>query len=226
MVNERLDNKLIDQLNKLGYPLFESTKDDINEIIANVVKSNDLRILEGFPVILANAVKKGNFNYNDVLEKLKEDEEKLLFIYFLLLSLSIYKDQKIKFSWAEKLHDELSEKYAEKMNDFRVFIKENRDFKIFNYQLNPERIKNIFLNYFVTDTSKMQKKTDKYKDLSLEYALSQVFSNKQKSLFFKKLNGEKLTKTEGEYYSRTVKKKLLALANSELHRLSRQILER
>jgi hypothetical protein len=54
--------------------------------------------------------------------------------------------------------------------------------------------------------------------------MSQVFSPKQKELFFKKLKGEKLTKTEKEYYSRAVKKKVLALANDELHRMARQML--
>jgi hypothetical protein len=37
--------------------------------------------------------------------------------------------------------------------------------------------------------------------------------------------GEKMTKTEREYYSRTVKKKVVALANSELYHLSRNLLK-
>jgi len=44
-------------------------------------------------------------------------------------------------------------------------------------------------------------------------------------LFQKKLAGTPLSKTEGEYYSRTVKKKLAALANAELHSLARKLLE-
>jgi hypothetical protein len=46
---------------------------------------------------------------------------------------------------------------------------------------------------------------------------------KQKELFKKKLKGLPLTKTEREYYSRTVKKKVVALANAELHSLSKKI---
>ena len=34
-----------------------------------------------------------------------------------------------------------------------------------------------------------------------------------------------MTKTEQEYYSRSVKKKVLALANAELHSLARKLLE-
>lgn len=55
--------------------------------------------------------------------------------------------------------------------------------------------------------------------------MSQVFSPKQKELFRKKLEGDPLNKTEQEYYSRTVKKKVVALANSERHSLARKLLE-
>ena len=44
-------------------------------------------------------------------------------------------------------------------------------------------------------------------------------------LFKKKLEGLPLTKTEKEYYSRTVKKKVVALANPELHRLAQKLME-
>jgi hypothetical protein len=57
----------------------------------------------------------------------------------------------------------------------------------------------------------------------LKHLLS--FSPKQKELFQKKLKGELLTKTEKEYFSRTVKKKVAALANPELHRLAQKLME-
>jgi hypothetical protein len=49
---------------------------------------------------------------------------------------------------------------------------------------------------------------------------------KQKELFKKRLEGLPLTKTEQEYYSRSVKKKVVALANAELHGLARKLLEK
>ena len=72
---------------------------------------------------------------------------------------------------------------------------------------------------------KDRRRKDRYEEFSLEYALSQLFSPKQKELFKKKLEGDPLTKTEQEYYSRTVKKKVVALANTELHSLARKLLE-
>jgi hypothetical protein len=50
----------------------------------------------------------------------------------------------------------------------------------------------------------------------LQTYLGRLFSPKQRELVFKKLNGESFTKTEREYYSRVVRKKLMAIADSEV----------
>jgi len=50
----------------------------------------------------------------------------------------------------------------------------------------------------------------------LQTYLRRLFSPKQRDLVFKKLNGESFTKTEREYYSRVVRKKLEAIADSEV----------
>jgi len=50
--------------------------------------------------------------------------------------------------------------------------------------------------------------------------LDLLFSKKQKELVFKKLEGQHLTKTEREYYSRVVKKKLAAIAAPEMQDLA------
>jgi len=92
-------------------------------------------------------------------------------------------------------------------------------------KLSSVRVVNTFKNYFkhaeltIRDYVKMRDEFD------LEYALSQVFSKNQKELFMKKLKGEKLTKTERKCFSRSVKKKVLALANSDLHRLATRLIK-
>ena len=50
----------------------------------------------------------------------------------------------------------------------------------------------------------------------LNACLDWLFSPKQKDLIFKKLNSQSFTKTEREYYSRVVRKKLKAIANSQV----------
>ena len=57
---------------------------------------------------------------------------------------------------------------------------------------------------------------DLKRSAGLQAHLRRLFSPKQSDLVFKKLNGESFTKTEREYYSRVVRKKLQAIADSEV----------
>ena len=91
--------------------------------------------------------------------------------------------------------------------------------------MSAQRLKTTFRNYFRQSQNNLNRLLTVKEELGVEYALSQVFSPKQKELFLKKLKGEKFTKTEKEYFSRSVKKKALALANPELHRLARKLVE-
>jgi len=101
----------------------------------------------------------------------------------------------------------------------------NKTLKFNDTELDPERLKGMFELYYEKKAEKNRRRNEKVVEYSLENALSQVFSPKQKELFKKKLEGLPLNKTEQEYYSRTVKKKVVALANSELHSLSKRLLE-
>jgi hypothetical protein len=65
------------------------------------------------------------------------------------------------------------------------------------------------------------RKPDKLeRSADLDASLDRLFSPKQKDLVFKKLNGEAFTKTEREYYSRVVRKKLLSIANEQVSRIA------
>ena len=79
------------------------------------------------------------------------------------------------------------------------------------------------MNYFTLEANETKTMLDRSDELSLEFSLSQVFSPKQKELFKKKLKGASLTKTEKEYFSRSVKKTVMALSNPELHRLAQKV---
>jgi hypothetical protein len=71
-----------------------------------------------------------------------------------------------------------------------------------------------------SQSAKDKEKLRQEQSFQLHMHLSTLFSEKQKELVLKKLQGEPLTKTEQEYYSRVVKKKLEALTNSELRRIA------
>lgn len=220
------EKNLLRKLSALGFPLFETEEaQDVNQTLAEVVKSKELRLWEGFPVVLANSAERGLFNYEMTKRYLKKPFDKSYLGTLMILSLALYKSLNLKFSWADKFYKSLSVEKKKKFNDLLRKLKKDENFKIAHYQMSSQRLKSTFNNYFNRTEARLGNLLSVKEELSLEYALSQVFSPKQKELFLKKLKRERLTKTEAEYFSRVVKKKVLALANSELHRLSRRLIE-
>jgi len=220
----RSDN-LSKRLGALGFPLFERERVDANLTLADVVRSKDLRLWEGFPVVLANSFEKELFNYDEVNQYLKVSADKSHFDSLVVMSLALYRALNLKFLWAGDLYKTFSKKRKEEFDTFLKKLKNNSNFQLAGKLMSSRRLKVTFDNY----ANQRQKKVDELllvkKELGVEYALSQLFSPKQKELFFKKLRGEKLTKTEKEYFSRVVKKKVLALANPEAHYLAQKLLK-
>lgn len=215
------NRKIYQDINKLGYPLLEIEETlDANKILAEVVETKDIRLWEGFPLLLANSYKRGLFSYDNVYSYLKIFKDKSNFKTLILLSFSLYRFLDLELVSIKKLSSE----DKKKIDIFLKGFKKNSEFIIEDMRLDSKRIRKIFENYFKKQVSNMGGLLSKQEELSLEYAMSQVFSPKQKEIFLKKLKGEKLSKTEREYFSRAIKKKILALANSELHRLAQRLL--
>ncbi len=220
------DRNLLKRLSMLGFPLFETEElQDANATLADVVKSKDLRLWEGFPVVLANSTEKGLFDYDKLNRYLKGTQEKSYLVSLIVMSLALYKDLNLKFFWADKFYKTLSVENKKEFRNFLKKFKDNENFEVANQVISGQRLKSTFNNYFSQAQTGFSDLFSVKEEHILEYALSQVFSPKQKELFLKKLRREKLTKTEKEYFSRVVKKKVLALANPELHRLSQKLLE-
>ena len=221
------DNKLLKSLSKLGFPMFEPSEElNVNETLAEVVKSHDTRLWEGFPVLLANAAESYHFSSDLVEEQLATKEDKEQFRRLVLLSAAVYAYYHLSFPWLNKLKMSFSDDEKKLLKNWRNNLAHKQpSFWAENNEFDPERVRGLFELYYEQKVEKDRRRKNRYDEFSLEYALSQVFSPKQKELFKKKLEGDPLTKTEQEYYSRTVKKKVVALANSELNSLSRKLLE-
>lgn len=220
------NKQLLEKLNRLGFPLMETEEDfEANKTLAEVVESGETRYWEGFPVLLANAAKGGGFEYKAVAGLLKNEKARARLKELFLLSLALYRCNHLKFAWAEKFYTALSVNEKNRLKEFKDCLEHNHDFEVAGRRFSPQRVKDMFAHYFKEEVLETKKMRSKHEELSLEYSLSQVFSPKQKELFFKRLNGEPFTKTEREYFSRAVKRKVLALANPELHRLAQKVLE-
>jgi len=220
------NNKLFENLDRLGFSLMEPKEDfNANKTLAEVVQSKNTRLWEAFPVLLANAAHEYSFDKDQVLKNLTTREDQESFQDLLLLSLALYQYYHLSFDWSNQLKKQLSDQDAVLLQKFRNNIAHGDIFYVGKKRFIPDRLFEIFNNYFKKDAEKTKQLKEKYEELSLEYALSQVFSPKQKELFKKKLNGEPLNKTEREYYSRAVKKKVSALANPDLHRLAQKLMQ-
>lgn len=220
------NNSLLERVSALGFSLFGREEDqNANLTLADMVKSGDLRLWEGFPVVLANSAEKEVFDFNKVNGYLKKPFAKSYLVSLTVLSLALYKFFNLKFSWADKFYKSLTLERKREFNRFLQWLKDDSELYVANHTMSAQRLKTVFNNYFNQAGARLNELLSLKEELKLEYSLSQVFSPKQKELFLKKLKREKLTKTEKEYFSRVVKKKVLALANPELHRLSQKLLE-
>lgn len=227
MSTTRMDkDRLLKSLAKLGFPMFEPSEDlDANETLAEVVKSNDTRLWEGFPVLLANALESYHFDSKQVEQRLSLTKQKEHYHQLLLLSVAVYAYYHLSFSWLNILKKNFSEKDKKIIKDWRNNLAHHQQDPSQENEFDWERVRGLFDLYYEKKAESDRRRKNRHEELSFEFALSQIFPDKQKELFKKKLEGDPLNKTEREYYSRTVKKKVVALANDELHGLARKLLE-
>jgi hypothetical protein len=216
---------LIAALGSLGYPLVapegpKITGQRVIEVLSALSASNDPRLVEGFPVILANCAHRGlKLDIHALLSKYplksqnRQNIEKLLFISFQLLN----EERLEQPGGLDSMAESLKAKYPDLLSDERVRLGRR-------LSLSRTRLRNTLRRYAGNlenfESAREREKHRQQQSFELHKHLSTLFSPKQKELVLKKLGGESLTKTEQEYYSRVVKKKLDALSNRELRRIA------
>ncbi len=225
------DKDFGERVARLGFPLLQRDPAiETNETLAEVVQSDDTRLWEGFPVMLANSLEAHRFDYLQVRDYLSKSTDGVRKLDCLVaLSLALYQALGVD----RQEFEDLKHRYQTKTHageDFVAGLQHKVELNACGRPMSVERLRTTFQNYYLHAPpyrEEIEKGAGGTSDLlstkrsyDLEYALSQLFSTKQKELVLKKFRGEKLTKTEREYYSRTVRKKLSAVANEDLHRLA------
>ncbi len=219
------DTYLFSALSQYGYSLLEPEQmADPNELLARLAESRDARLLEGFPVVLANALRKHGEKLDLALSEklLKNETDVKRFRKLTALSsylFGVYGLESLTFS-NRKVDPGL-------LAELRDSVERNAPLSLEPGALDLQRVKKTFQNYFV-HAEQLLAQEDRAKlreDLRQAFYLSLFFAPKQKDLLLKKLRGEPLGKTDREYFSRVVKKKLLALADPDLHRLAQKALQ-
>ena len=174
--------------------------------------------------MLAHSLDIDQFSYDHILSHLAKKIEQDFLRKLVLMSLALYDYLGLEFVFTDRI---IQSKYFKKelYEEFIKAFRSKKDINLIDTVLSSERTINTFKNYFRRAEIDLLDYSDRQDEFELEHAMSQLFSKKQKELFLKKLKGERLTKTEREYYSRVVKKKVLALANSDLHKLAARLIK-
>lgn len=213
---------LLKKAGDLGFRLSGShSTADANRTLAEVAISREPNLWEAFPVMLATAAEKGEFNCGAALAYLQA-HEKDNFRALMLMAAALYRHLGLRFNWVQGAVAGFA---RGALNDLLPIFKENGEIKIGTERLQARNVRACFLTSFKKDIADIKTAAAAREQLGLEYALSRVFPPRQKQLFLKKLRREPLTKTEREYFSRVIKKKAQALANSDLHRMAAKVLE-
>jgi hypothetical protein len=192
-------------------------------ILDALASSNDPALVVRFPVVLCICARNGvSLSSHALFSKYwesspkKKNLEKLLLISGELFDLEGIEAppnlRKIVRSLKSKYGSLQSERLLSLSSGMTISIKDIQN-TLKNYSV---KIKNA-AQESAGGTSDGELKTEiLQRSPELNACLDWLFSPRQKDLVFKKLDGQAFTKTEREYYSRVVRKKLKAIANFQV----------
>ena len=187
-------------------------------ILDALAGSDEPFLVARFPAVLAICARNGiELNIRDLFSRYWETSPKKRNLEKLLLISSwIFEREQIQgpnnlanivASFADKYSDLFSGDICQLSNGMRVSTKAMRD-----------ALKS--LNFNQIDSASLPGDLSRPQSPELDAYLDRLFSPKQKELIFKKLRQTAFTKTEREYYSRVVRKKLMAIANPAIFEIA------
>ena len=207
--------------------LKDSGQKKINEnqilvILDALASADDVAVVARFPAILAICARRGlSLNSQSLFSRYWETSPKRQNLEkLLLISATIFKSQKLKppgnldqiaASLKPKYGDLISAGEFQLSNGMIVSFKdlENSLASYLAGHMRPE-VNQGHIQLSPSET--------------LDIYLDRLFSPKQKELVLKKRDGHKFTKTEREYYSRVVRKKLEAIASEEVGQIAKNLM--
>jgi hypothetical protein len=217
--------ELIESLARFGYTLIEPkpkkmSRPQVIALLEELADSMDSRLIEGFPVVLANCAHRGiKLDWDALLRANSRNRDKERSLEkLLLLSWDLLDNEGIEMPVGlDSVVESLRSRYGDLLDRDTVTLASG-------ISLSTERLRNSVRRYAIdlpTGTSARKKAQNRQlRSFQLNLHLSTLFPPKQKELVLKKLKGEEMTKTEQEYYSRVVKKKLEALADADLRKIA------
>ncbi len=213
-------NDLLNKMKEYGYSIFiPIDREEKIELLNNIADSFDIRLYEGFAVVFFNMIKNDEIDCDiiNMMHKQTFELVKLSFAVFDLCNYS-YIFNRFKNNRECNLNENNIKELVKK-------VKSTRTININKMRINIERVINTFKLY----SSEIEEKNiistlNERNEMSVNIALNRLFSKRQKEIILKRFNGEVLSKTEKEYFSRIIRKKLEAILNDELRNIAKTII--
>jgi hypothetical protein len=206
-----------------GEEQIEETK--MIEVLDALVASEDLALMELLPILLSLFAQSGlSMNLTPLFDKYGTDSQQSEILQkFLLITLSLLKEEDLPLP-AGSIEQETSlKKRWGDLASSDVLDLGN------GLSLQTDRLKEVFRRHSrqpieVHATRTKEEHVPSPSSPESHHHLRLLFSPKQEELILKKLRGDTLTKTEREYYSRVVKKKLKAVADRNLQQIASRLI--
>ena len=190
-------------------------------ILDALASSDDTKVVARFPAILAICARRGlALNSQALFSRYWETSPKRQNLEkLLLISAAIFNLQGLKAPKnLDKIAESLKPKYGELLPAGEFQLSSGMCISIKDLQNTLKAYTGGQLKPSAIQAKKSPLNAD-----SLDVYLDRLFSPKQKELVLKKRDGQAFTKTEREYYSRIVRKKLNAIASEKLVELARKL---
>jgi hypothetical protein len=204
--------------------LKDSGQKTINEnqilvILDALASADDVEVVARFPAVLAICARRGlSLNSQSLFSRYWETSPKRQNLEKLLLvSAALFKQRQLKPPGnLDQIAASLKPKYGDLLaaGEFQLSS---------GMMVCIQDLENSLLSYLAGHIRSRANRghTKPPQSKTLDVYLDRLFSPKQKELVLKKRDGITFTKTEREYYSRIVRKKLEAIANEEVGRIAK-----
>ena len=190
-------------------------------ILDALASSDDTAVVARFPAVLAICARRGlALNSQALFSRYWETSPKRQNLEkLLLISAAIFNLQGLKAPKnLDKIAESLKPKYGELLPAGEFQLSSGMCISIKDLQNTLKEYTGSQIKPPAIQAKKSPLNAD-----SLDVYLDRLFSPKQKELVLKKRDGQAFTKTEREYYSRIVRKKLDAIASEKLVKLARKL---
>lgn len=224
-------DQLLNSLDQLGYQLARpAVQADPLRTLKEAITQNDHRILEGIPVVLAHVLtqQESELNLGELAELLPAPLRKRFQILAAVTFHFLFwvpESDKAK----TKIGKFLTKNDPNVISTVKEKLQSGSSIALGSgISVDPKRLETTFKNYVIgtmqAQEARISDRLEQQRTSAFYDALNELFAAKQREILLKTLKHEPLTKTEREYYSRVIKRRLKALLNSDVQAMAMSLI--